>query len=62
MSANGSIFVKEPRKYDMVDLKGHYGNHTLTIHFPKGIEAYAFTFGDEPSNPDNSTNNQNVKK
>ena len=48
MTANGSIFVKEPRKYDMIDLQGHYGNHTLTLHFPKGIEAYAFTFGDEP--------------
>ncbi len=48
MNAEGEILVKEPRKYDIVDLKMQYGRHTLTLQLPKGIEAYAFTFGDEP--------------
>jgi hypothetical protein len=47
MNDKGQIMVKEARKYDMVDLKADYGRHTLTIHVPKGIQAYAFTFGDE---------------
>jgi len=48
LSSDGELFVKESRKYDIVDLQDQYGLHTLTLHFPKGIEAYAFTFGDEP--------------
>lgn len=47
MDATGGIHVKEARKYDIVDLKGGGGLHLLTIHVPKGIQAYAFTFGME---------------
>ncbi len=47
MDSQGRIFVKEPRKYDILNLHGHYGRHLLTLHFPAGIQAYAFTFGDE---------------
>lgn len=41
----GQLFVKEPRMYTLLDLQGNYGRHKLTIKFPKGIQAYAFTFG-----------------
>lgn len=47
MNAEGQILVKEPRKYDVVNLKGDKGRHLLTLIFPKGLSAYAFTFGDE---------------
>lgn len=50
MDANGGIIVKEARKYDIADLKGLGGRHVLTLHFPKGIHAYAFTFGMEEGN------------
>ena len=45
MNEKGEIHVKEARKYDIVDLKGSDGRHLLTLHIPKGIQAYAFTFG-----------------
>jgi hypothetical protein len=48
MNNEGQILVKEPRKYDVIDLKGQYGRHRLTLHTPKGVSLYAFTFGDEP--------------
>ncbi|MFA6916356.1 MAG: cytochrome c biogenesis protein DipZ [Parachlamydiales bacterium] len=47
MNSKGQIFIKEPRKYDMIDLGRDYGRHELQIHIPEGISAYAFTFGDE---------------
>lgn len=47
MNANGEIFVKEPRKYDIIALKDSYSRYRLRIRVPKGISAYAFTFGDE---------------
>lgn len=47
MDAEGGIIVKEPRKYDIVDLKGQDGRHELMLQIPKGIRAYAFTFGME---------------
>lgn len=47
MNSKGQIFIKEPRKYDMIDLGKDYGRHELQIHIPEGISAYAFTFGDE---------------
>lgn len=47
MNTEGEILVKDPRKYDIVDLKGEGGRHLLTLHVPKGIQAYAFTFGME---------------
>lgn len=47
MNSQGEIMVKEARKYDIVDLKGKGGRHTVTLHIPTGIKAYAFTFGME---------------
>ncbi len=47
MGSKGEITVKDPRKYDVVDLKGKGGRHLLTLDVPKGIQAYAFTFGME---------------
>lgn len=41
----GEIQVKEPRKYDILNLRGDNGRHVLSLQIPKGIEAYAFTFG-----------------
>ncbi len=43
-------FIKEirftgPQKYDIV--KTDYRRHQLSIKIPKGVKAYAFTFGDE---------------
>lgn len=48
MNDKGQIFVKEPRKYDVINLKSQYGRHKLTLQAPKGVSMYAFTFGDEP--------------
>lgn len=48
MKGKGHLVVKEPRKYDVVDLKMAYGRHILTLRVPKGVSLYAFTFGDEP--------------
>jgi thiol-disulfide isomerase/thioredoxin len=47
MNGKGEIIVHEPRKYDIVDLKGEDGRHLLTIQIPQGVEVYAFTFGAE---------------
>jgi cytochrome c biogenesis protein CcdA/thiol-disulfide isomerase/thioredoxin len=58
----GQIFVKEARKYDIVDLKGHYGRHLIKLHIPKGIIAHAFTFGDEqPEIKDKESTNMSLK-
>lgn len=46
MGPQGEIKVHEPRKYDVIDLKGDYSLHTLTLEVPKGVSLYAFTFGD----------------
>ncbi len=48
MNEAGQIMVKEPRKYDVVNLKGDYGRHVVTLVAPKGVAMYAFSFGDEP--------------
>lgn len=45
MKDRGQIYVDEPRKYDIVDLKGQFGRHTVTLHIPQGVSAFAFTFG-----------------
>lgn len=46
MNSQGEIVVKDPRKYDILDLKGQTeGRHVLTLDLPEGIQAYAFTFG-----------------
>lgn len=47
MDSEGNISVKDARKYDIVDLKGKYGRHTLSLIVPEKVSAYAFTFGDE---------------
>jgi thiol-disulfide isomerase/thioredoxin len=41
----GKLKVHEARMYDILNLKGDNGRHTLTLTFPKDISAYAFTFG-----------------
>lgn len=41
----GKIVVDGDRKYDIVDAS--YGWHLLSLKVPKGVSAYAFTFGDE---------------
>lgn len=48
MNDAAEILVKEARKYDIIDLKGEYGRHQLSLKLPKGVSVYAFTFGDEP--------------
>lgn len=45
MDDQGRLYIKDARKYDIVDLKGKYGRHLVVLHVPKGIELYAFTFG-----------------
>ncbi len=45
MDKTGAVLIKDPRKYDLIDLKDDYGRHELEITFPAGVEAYAFTFG-----------------
>ena len=52
MDSKGEIEVNEARKYDIVDLSGadskeREERHLLTLVIPKGIQAYAFTFGME---------------
>lgn len=41
----GEITIDGDRKYDIVSTS--YGRHQLSLKIPKGISAYAFTFGDE---------------
>lgn len=48
MDQEGRVIVQEPRKYDLINLHMHYGRHTLTLIMPKGVQNFAFTFGDEP--------------
>ncbi len=47
MNANGEIYIKEPRKYDILAMKDNYSRYRVRIRIPKGISAYAFTFGDQ---------------
>jgi len=43
---NGEIIVDEPRLYELIDLKGNAGEHTLKLEFQsEGIKVFAFTFG-----------------
>lgn len=48
MDDKGHILVHKPRKYDVLNLKGSYGRHKVSLISPEGVSAYAFTFGDEP--------------
>lgn len=43
--ASGQIMVDGDRKYDVA--ASNYGRHSLSLKIPKGIRAYAFTFGNE---------------
>ena len=45
MNERSQIKIIEPRMYDIIDLKGDYGRHRLTLQIPKGVSLYAFTFG-----------------
>jgi hypothetical protein len=41
----GQIDIDGDRKYDIVSAP--YDQHQLSLKVPKGVKAYAFTFGDE---------------
>lgn len=43
----GKLAVKEARKYDVLTVPGELKPHLLTLVVPKGVKAYAFTFGAE---------------
>ncbi len=45
MNEKGEILVHEPRMYDILNLQGYNGRHTLSIILPKGVSLYTFTFG-----------------
>lgn len=46
VSADGSVLFTTHDLYNLVDLKGDYGEHELLIRFREpGIQAFAFTFG-----------------
>lgn len=47
MNSDGKLRVNKARMYDILDLKGDYGRHQLTLIFPKEVSAYAFTFGSD---------------
>ncbi len=47
MNEQGEILVHEARMYDILDLRGDNGRHTLSLLMPSGVSAYAFTFGTE---------------
>jgi thiol-disulfide isomerase/thioredoxin len=42
---SSSLKVTEPRLYNLVDTVGDYDWHTLKLSAPKGLQAFAFTFG-----------------
>lgn len=45
MDTHGSIMINESRMYDILDLKGTNGRHTLTLKIPENVSLFAFTFG-----------------
>lgn len=45
MNENGQITVTEPRKYDIAHFGTTPQEHTITLIFSNGVEAFAFTFG-----------------
>ena len=45
MNAQGQLTIHEPRMYDIIDLKGNYRRHILTLKIPKSVSAFVFTFG-----------------
>jgi len=43
---DGAVTFKDHRLYNLIDLKGNYGEHTLEIRFlDSGVSVFAFTFG-----------------
>jgi len=46
MNPDGLIKIDQARKYDIIDLRGSSGSHTLEIQLSEGVEAFAFTFGE----------------
>ncbi len=43
---NGEITITSDKLYNLIDLQGNVGNHTLRLEFQySGIELFAFTFG-----------------
>lgn len=42
---NGILMVDTDRLYNIVDLHGNAGNHTLLLQLSPGIQAFTFTFG-----------------
>ncbi len=48
MNSKGEIYLDSARKYDLCDLHANGQTHFMTIHVPKGVSAYSFTFGSEP--------------
>lgn len=43
---DGQVLFKDHDLYNLIDLHGDYGEHTLEIRFlDSGVEAFAFTFG-----------------
>ena len=43
---NGELTVNSDRLYNLIDLKGHPGNHLLKLQFENNAtQAFAFTFG-----------------
>lgn len=47
MDAEGNILVNGDGKYSIINLRGAFGRHTLTLIVPPGISAYAFSFGNQ---------------
>ncbi|MFI5333331.1 MAG: cytochrome c biogenesis protein DipZ [Candidatus Babeliales bacterium] len=45
MNKQGEVMVHEARMYEVLDFKGDYGRHLLTLHVPAGVWFYVFTFG-----------------
>lgn len=42
---DGIAIIDSDRLYNLIDLRGKTGNHTLRLEFDEGIQAFAFTFG-----------------
>ncbi len=42
---NGEVLVDTDRLYELIDLKGQVGNHTLDLKIDNGLQLFSFTFG-----------------
>ncbi len=45
VNERGELQVHEARMYDLVNLQGSDGRHTLSLIVPQGVSLFAFTFG-----------------